>query len=72
MAARVSSGATPRRSAATRRRNGAGKNRSSAQITERVGTAGSASSGHGALYAASDSPRALLSASSAKAEGTSW
>ncbi len=31
-------------------RNGGGKNWSSVQITERVGTAGSASSGRGALH----------------------
>jgi hypothetical protein len=47
VAAAISSGTMPSRSAAICRMNGAGKNRSPVQSTNLVGTAGKASSGHG-------------------------
>jgi hypothetical protein len=56
----------------TLRMKAGGKKRSSVHSTNRVGTSGQASSGHGLLYAACDSERSLLSASSARARGTSW
>ena len=52
--------------------NAGGKKRSSVHSTNRVGTSGQVSRGHGLWYAASDSERSWLSASSASARGTSW
>ena len=52
--ARISSGVMCRRSATSRRRKSGGKKRSSVHSTNFVGTPGQASSGHGALWDASD------------------
>ena len=73
MAAAISSGAMFRRSGTSRRKNSAGKKRSSVPSTNFVGTFGQASSGHGDAIEASDGcARSLLSASSASCRGTSW
>src|SRR5205814_4959807 len=69
--AAISSGTTPRRSATTRRMNSGGKNRSSVHSTNRVGTGGHASSGHGAWPGASAWSRGLRRASPDRSGGPS-
>jgi predicted amidohydrolase YtcJ len=68
----ISIGSIPSRSPTIRRMNSGGKNLSSVHSTNRVGTGGHASSGHGERPGVPDWSRARRRACPAKAGGTSW